>query len=336
MTKPEFYECSDNVIPCALILLPLLELSEQYGIAPRKVLKGSNLVYHDLIKSDLNISYNQLETCCQNILNLMPYNDFSFQIGQQFFNQYNLNIKTVLANARNLNHVIKLLVCFGSNFFPLCKFTQFTTEDHHHFAIDVGIKYSSERLELFFYEILLSIVSSFLDWRYRDVDMVIQLPFKQPEHIEQYHTFIKYPVTFNKPLMLISVNKHHFSTVNSEISTIVRRHAFYKLCKTTKKHSLLSTLTHFILRHPNTTLETAAAYLSLSPATLKRKLQTHNTSFKYEKDQVLKNVTLFHLMQTSASNQAISNKLAINDLTNFRRLLKRLTGKTPNQLRLAK
>ena len=74
----------------------------------------------------------------------------------------------------------------------------------------------------------------------------------------------------------------------------------------------------------------------MSPATLKHKLKAHNTNFKYEKDQVLKNVTLFHLMQTSASNQTICEKLAINDLTNFRRLLKRLTGKTPNQLRGAK
>ncbi|TMO83008.1 hypothetical protein CWC15_17465 [Pseudoalteromonas spongiae] len=336
MANVTFFECSDKVIPSALLLLPLLELCQQQGVDTSKVLNGSKLAYYNLLKSDINISFDQLAVCCHNSFNLLPHNDFSFQIGQQFFNQYNSEIKTAIINARNLTHVFKLLRCFSSEFFPVCKFSEFNSEQQRHFVIDVGIKHCTERVERFFYETLISIVCHFIDWRFPEIDITIQLPFKAPKHLEYYHTFIKHPVIFDKPLLLISIKSEQLDIPAKDSSTILRRQAFYKLTKKQKLNSLLTVLARHIAFKPNTTLETAAAHLSMSPATLKRKLQAHNTSFKYEKDQVLKNVTLFHLMQTSASNQTISEKLAINDLTNFRRLLKRLTGKTPNQLRLAK
>ena len=58
MANVTYFECGDNVIPSALLLLPLLELCQQQGVDTSKVLNGSKLAYYDLLKSDINISFD--------------------------------------------------------------------------------------------------------------------------------------------------------------------------------------------------------------------------------------------------------------------------------------
>lgn len=80
-------------------------------------------------------------------------------------------------------------------------------------------------------------------------------------------------------------------------------------------------------------LEQAAHTFAMSPATLKRKLQRHDTGFQQQVDRVRKHVAL-HLYQAKGwSNEQVAAYLNFNDAANFRRSFKRWTGSTPNLIR---
>lgn len=331
-----FFESHHKVIPCIGVLVPLVSMAQIQGMSASKILNGTGLTYDDLLNHDLTVSFDQIETCYENIFSQLPYNEISFQVGKQYFYQNHTPIKTALLNARNLNQAIRIISRFSLIFFPFTKFDKFIVGNKTHFVVSHGVKQSSEHCERFFTEVMLSMLSTFLNWRFPEITITIELPFNQPKHFEQYFAYIKHPVTFSKPLFLISLDSDSLNIEQASACNLMRHQAMQSLQAYSKQSCLLSQLAKLIQNDPTTTLELAAHYFSLSPATLKRKLRLHNTNFKYEKDLALKHLTVFDLMHNAASNQALSDKLAISDLTNFRRMFKRWTGKTPNELRLAK
>ena len=78
-----------------------------------------------------------------------------------------------------------------------------------------------------------------------------------------------------------------------------------------------------------------AEKLAISPATLKRKLKEFNTSYRQLSEEVWRNYALVLLSVHKANNEEAARQMGINDLPNFRRTVKRLTGKTPSELRLS-
>jgi AraC-like DNA-binding protein len=336
MANLSLFECNDKVIPAYILLLRLVDFAEQQGIKPDLLLKGTKLFYHDLLDTKLMVSFDQIESCITNLYKQLPYNELSFQIGQHYFGNGNMSFETALLNANNLNDVLRIIKRFSFNAFPFVQVQNYLSSNHYHVAVSPGIKQSSYQHELFFYEMFLSAISMFLSWRFPYVTIDIELPYSRPKHIEQYQSYLKYPCQFDRPLFLITINKNALNTVQQGASVLLRKQAMMQLAQEKQLYSLLCQLHSLVLSNPSTTLEQAAETLRISPATLKRKLKSHNSSFKHEKDLTLKQYTLFHLTQNDASNQELSNNLAINDLTNFRSMFKRWTGKTPNELRFAR
>jgi AraC-like DNA-binding protein len=80
-------------------------------------------------------------------------------------------------------------------------------------------------------------------------------------------------------------------------------------------------------------LESAAAALGTSAATLKRRLAAEGTHFQAELDLVRSHVALLHYRFRAADNAAVAQALGFHDVPNFRRSFKRWTGLTPQMLR---
>ena len=80
-------------------------------------------------------------------------------------------------------------------------------------------------------------------------------------------------------------------------------------------------------------LEQAAQSFAMSPATLKRKLQKHDTGFQQQVDRVRKQVALYLYQVKGLSNEEVADYLSFSDAANFRRSFKRWTGSTPNLIR---
>ena len=89
---------------------------------------------------------------------------------------------------------------------------------------------------------------------------------------------------------------------------------------------LLATLAH------SPTLESTAAHIGLSPATLKRRLAAHGTHFQAELDQVRSHLAMYLMVFHDYDNDALASRLGFHDGRNFRRSFKRWTGLTPRLL----
>lgn len=79
-------------------------------------------------------------------------------------------------------------------------------------------------------------------------------------------------------------------------------------------------------------LDAAAQRFGVSPATLKRHLAQHGSSFQAELDQLRAQVALYLLRQEGRGSDDVAQALGFYDAANFRRSFKRWTGLTPGQL----
>ncbi|WVM88505.1 helix-turn-helix domain-containing protein [Halopseudomonas pachastrellae] len=72
----------------------------------------------------------------------------------------------------------------------------------------------------------------------------------------------------------------------------------------------------------------------MSPATFKRRLQRDGAGFQELLDRAHTQLAMELYQGRGYSHEQVAASLQISDRTNFRRLLKRLTGKSPDSLRV--
>lgn len=100
----------------------------------------------------------------------------------------------------------------------------------------------------------------------------------------------------------------------------------YDLCYQVQK-MLLATPEHI------PTLSEVASRLHLSPRTLRRKLETTDSSYNQILEDVRKKLAIRYLLDTPLTTEAISEKLSYSDAANFRHAFKRWTGTAPRAFR---
>lgn len=79
-------------------------------------------------------------------------------------------------------------------------------------------------------------------------------------------------------------------------------------------------------------LDGAARHFGVSPATLKRHLAHHGSSFQGEFDTLRSHLACYLLREEGHGNERVAHALGFHDAANFRRSFKRWTGLTPGQL----
>ena len=81
-------------------------------------------------------------------------------------------------------------------------------------------------------------------------------------------------------------------------------------------------------------LDDMASELCVSPRTLRRDLQKHNTTYQAILDDTRKNIAMKLLKNSTLTIQRIAEKMGYNDTANFGRAFKKWTGKSPRQFRV--
>ncbi|VVM62781.1 putative HTH-type transcriptional regulator [Pseudomonas fluorescens] len=80
-------------------------------------------------------------------------------------------------------------------------------------------------------------------------------------------------------------------------------------------------------------LETVAAHLHISPQTLRRHLRDEGCSFQELKDQLRRDIAIYHLGRADLSLQQIAEQLGFSEPSAFHRAFKKWTGLTPGAYR---
>jgi len=100
-------------------------------------------------------------------------------------------------------------------------------------------------------------------------------------------------------------------------------------------HSLSSQLRRLLSRDssPWPDLDAVAAHLHISPQTLRRHLREEGTSFQELKDQLRRDIAIYHLSRNDLPLQQIAEQLGFSEPSAFHRAFKKWTGLTPGAYR---
>lgn len=326
------YDSNQAVFKCHHLVMAMVDLAKQRGIHPDKLLKGSRLFYHDLIREHSHISYVQLEKVVQNLVK-HTQGDASFLLGRRLFPSHLNEIAPVLLNCESLASLIRVITCYQTLFFPFINVQQVTDNNNLYFLPWHTMSVEHNEVSQFLLEVWLGLVISVLKWRLGYVpDFHYAFVYEQPRYVEQYHAHLPGNLQFAQPLTLFRCDLSISALRFAESNISLKRHYLSQL-STDKEQSLLQYLTLAIAKGRVQSLEQASEILKMSPATLKRKLKTFNCSFQKLHDSVRQRQAIFQISTLGYTNERVAEEMSYSDITNFRRAFKRWTGMTPSDLR---
>ncbi|MBD1582130.1 helix-turn-helix domain-containing protein [Pseudoalteromonas sp. S16_S37] len=336
-----FYEVEDAIFDAHTLILPIVEMAAQRGVASDKILNGSKLFYSDLYKQTKQISFAQLHCVISNTSKLLSADGISFLLAERLFHSLHGNAFQALMHASNLQQMFRVSQLLQFELFPYMYAKSYRGDNQLHFVINFSVSEPSDSVKGFFYELLAGLIECLLKWhvnksttrRKESHGYHIKFPIAQPSHIEQFHSHLSYQYSFAHPMFIVSVNRNmllkpHDNALPAMTYYYLKQARPFNLVIGFKQY--ISTL---IAKMPKATSEHIATAMGMSSATLKRKLKQHNTSFKLLKDEWQKQQSLIYITAQGYSNEQVAQALAFSDITNFRRAFKRWTGKTPSELR---
>lgn len=339
MTLPcHWYECDTRCIAVHQQPASLIELCLSRGIDCHRLLRGTSLFLEDVAQATTQISPSQFLILIDNAQRLLAADDSSFLFGQRLLPGHHGAASQALALANNLQQALELLGELRALLSPLLSPRLLLDEQHAYLYWLDSCGLGEQRR--FLLEASMTAVVA-MSRRLGGEHLPWQFHFRQaaPRQIEQYWVHLGEDLHFNRPYDLLRLPREYLTrpwpqTVQST-AQVACQQARQQLQALGVQASLLDTLQRWLLRHvrqaPN--LEHAAAALAMSPATLKRKLHKHGTSYQEQHDQIRLLVALYLYQLKGYSNDEVASHLRFHDATNFRRSFKRWTGLAPSALR---
>ena len=353
----------DKAIRGCWLVRAALDVALSRGANKNKLLRGTG-IFDDALQSDSLLSIKQYSSLLGNVHAQTKGSDVSFMLGGALASQWQHSPLHVLAACENVEALLFHLIhrqTFRWCSLPLCQFQRF--ESANTTVLVPQLTGGSSKLSLFTIELAFACIVSLLK---NIANKRIRLSFtftgSRPKNIADYETHLGLKLSFNSPFNSICIEKDvllqplkliskaadgsepQVSSSSLLGNSLLR--ASVTSSKTTPHTTLQPCLSlpdfvrHYIFafsaESANIGLPELAEKLGVSVATLKRKLKEFGVSFRTLSEEVQRNHAVMLLSVNKVSNEVAANAMGINDLTNFRRTVKRLTGKTPSELRDAR
>lgn len=311
--------------------LPLVEMAQQRGVHPDISLAGSKLFHQDLITQDPAISFLQHSIIINNIIAQPSCREISFIYGQFLLNTLLSAFGELLFNCCDINQLLRVLTLKGEQILPWLHFRRFASDEHICLVFSPALAKPNKGVERFIYEMYASLICGYLKWRCLDFNAQLQFPYAKPTLSAQYLSHLHLNYSFSSQDFAINISKDSLRSLQRDAFPCVVAAKMRAMPNT--ERGFLSEVHHLILKHPKVQSEHLAQILGVSPATFKRKLKLHGTSFVAERDAMQRQQAMFYVKEQGLSNEQAAQALQFNDITNFRRAFKRWTGLLPSQLR---
>lgn len=332
----QWFESDDKLFSSQLLATKLLGLAKNRGCSVDKLLRGTGMFLEDLTSGGSYISYRQMQALVQNTTKYTNSPDLSFLIGRRLLSGNTEPAAEVLANGRNLNDILRNVQIYQRQLFPLLYCQRFESEQSVFLIINPAVQEDEEFK--FFLELLCSAINAMCKWHFgHQAPLHFHFSFQRPRNIYQYEENLGHRLYFDAPLNMVEVDKEWAGKTlmdSDPLTRQVQRKLATNIRKKHKQHQgLLQHVMIAIQNEPKVTLRDVAAKMAMSPATLKRKLKLHNTSFQRLQDRLGKQRAVFDLSFMQLTNEQAANRLNIDSLANFRRAVKRWTGMTPSEVK---
>lgn len=347
----------DKVIVGYWLVRAALNVALSRGANKNKLLRGTG-IFEDALKPNSLLSIKQYSSLLVNVQSQARGGDVSFLLGGAFASQWLSSPLDALKACENVEQLLLQLTqrqTYRWCSLPLCQFQRFENADQI-MLVPQFTGVSSKQLQFSIEVAFASVVALMKSIANKRIRLSFSFTDSQPRNIADYETHLGLKLSFNRAFNSICIEKDvlrqpleltaqsdcsaesHVSLegVVSNSATQTKEGASIEL---QNRLSLPDFVRRYIYASSNTQaanigLPELAETLNVSVATLKRKLKEYGTSYRALCEEVQRNHALLLLSVHKVSNETAANAMGINDLPNFRRTVKRLTGKTPSELRI--
>ena len=309
----------------------LIDLALARGLPEHKLLRNTGIFYADVVHKKLLLTALQLFRLIENLLKYPQAYELAFLTGSHFFtSRYPASIDIALNNAENAQCFLDVCIAYSDYLSPLLGM-------HLHFESDRLVIYwhdnfGAANVMPFLLAMTHSAVRHFtrrrsgnlLQWSY-------YFNHGKPAQIEQYQVHLGERTCFNSHTAALAIPRAELHipwpkpqpfTADYNNSIAISPRGFL--------HEVYFYLQSNLQYQPN--LQLCAGAFGMSPASLKRKLHKHRSSFQQQLDLVRKH-RVFHLLSDAGITQEkIAQQLHFYDAANLRRAFKRWTGQLPGKL----
>lgn len=334
-----YYELDSRFIPGHHHPSVIIELGLSRGVDSHVLLKGCGVFYEDILAAKSVLSSAQLQQLLSNAQRLLPDPETAFLIGQQWLPGHYGAASQMLSQAHNLQQALELINNFRALLSPLMSLRWAMDEHRVYLMFQHSFVLKAEQQQFLDQLHATAIVSMCRQLSGQRWTWHMHCNHQRPAYPEQYWLHISEQLHFGYPASVLSLPREHLHQAwpqrNTTACMAAQQQCHEALGRLDGSQSILDALAgylHHNLRH-TLNLERAAHYFGMSPASLKRKLQRHQTGFQQQLDLARTRQALFLYQVQGLSNEEVARWLAFNDTTNFRRSFRRWTGYTPSELR---
>lgn len=336
--KTNGYEADSRFIPGHYQPATLIDLALSRDIDSHRLLRGTGLFHEDILAGTARLSPQQFLALIGNSRKLLDADDSSFLFGQRLLPGYYGAASHALGHAQNLHQALEILIQQQVLLSPLVTL-QLELDEHHAYLYWLDSCGAAEQWRFLLEASVTSLVAMSQWLSGERLPWTCSFSHAEPRYVEQYWVHLGEETRFARPLDVMCIPREYLTSpwpgASATAGQVARQQAREQIEQLGFASSFLDGLYDYLreqVRQPPS-LEQAAHAFAMSPATLKRKLNKHNTGFQQQVDRVRKQVAL-HLYQVKGySNDEVAAYLNFSDAANFRRSFKRWTGSTPNLIR---
>ena len=347
----------DKVIVGYWLVRAALNVALSRGANKNKLLRGTG-IFEDALQHHSLLSTKQYSSLLVNVQSQARGGDVSFLLGGAFASQWLSSPLDALKACENVEQLLLQLTqrhTYRWCSLPLCQFQRFENADQI-MLVPQFTGVSSKQLQFSIEMAFASVVALMKSIANKRIRLSFSFTENRPRNIADYETHLGLKLSFNRAFNSICIEKDVLRqplelTAQSDFSAeshVSLEGVVSNSATQTKEGASIElqnrlSLPDFVRRYVYASSNTQAANIGLpelaetlnvSVATLKRKLKEYGTSYRALCEEVQRNHALLLLSVHKVSNETAANAMGINDLPNFRRTVKRLTGKTPSELRI--
>lgn len=167
-----------------------------------------------------------------------------------------------------------------------------------------------------------------------------EFDYPRPAHADEYQYFFYGEHRFEQSRNQISIDSKYLDLpiIRSEqdLEEFFKEAPYVFLVKPNNTASINAQIRQILERGQENEMpdfESIAYQLNTSTQTLRRRLKDENTSFQEIKDQVRRDMAIYHLTQNKLSINEIALKVGFTEPSTFHRAFKKWTGVTPGDYR---
>ncbi|NBF02686.1 helix-turn-helix domain-containing protein [Pseudomonas sp. Fl5BN2] len=163
--------------------------------------------------------------------------------------------------------------------------------------------------------------------------------YAKPEHGAEYDLLFPCPLQFAQDRSSLLFHSRYLSMPllqdERTLKHFLERSPADLLSRPDEGDSLSSQLRHLLSRDRERwpDVESVAQHLHISPQTLRRHLREEGSSFQELKDELRRDIAIYHLGRDNLSLQQIAEQLGFSEPSAFHRAFKKWTGLTPGAYR---